>query len=60
VGAEFLKKVGDPVKAGETMAVLHVNDETRLPQALDLFQSAIEISREPGVQPLSVILDRLT
>jgi hypothetical protein len=40
--------------------VLHVNDETRLPQALDLFQSAIEISREPGVQPLSVILDRLT
>jgi pyrimidine-nucleoside phosphorylase/thymidine phosphorylase len=60
VGAEFLKKVGDPVKAGETMAVLHVNDETRLQQALDLFQSAIEISGEPGVQPLSVILDRLT
>jgi thymidine phosphorylase len=60
VGSEFLKKVGDPVKAGETIAVLHANDETRLQQALELFQSAIEISREPGVQPLSVILDRLT
>jgi len=60
VGAEFCKKVGDPVQQGETLAVLHVNDESRLPQALELFNSAIDISTVPGVPPLSVILDRLT
>ena len=60
VGAEFCKKVGDPVQKGETLAVLHVNDESRLQQALELFNSAIDISTVPGVPPLSVILDRLT
>lgn len=60
VGAEFLKKVGDPVAKGEPLAVLHVNDETRLQQAVALFESAISISKVPGLPPLRVILDRLT
>ncbi|MCY2936353.1 MAG: thymidine phosphorylase [Planctomycetota bacterium] len=60
VGSEFLKKVGDPVKAGETIAILHVNHETRLTQAKDLFQQAISISQQTGAKPLPVILDRIT
>lgn len=60
VGAEFCKKVGDRVEKGEPLAVLHVNDESRLQQATELFRSAISISSVPGVMPLGVILDRLT
>lgn len=60
VGAEFLKKVGCRVEAGETIAVLHVNDESRLEQAKALFESAISISSEPLIQPLHVILDRIS
>ena len=60
VGAEFCKKVGDPVRKGEPLGVLHVNDESRLDQAIALFRSAISISAMPGVPPLRVFLDRLT
>lgn len=59
VGAEFLKKVGDRVEMGGTVAVLHVNQETRLAQAQALFESAIGITQEPLVQPMPVILGRI-
>lgn len=59
VGAEFLKKVGDHVESGETVAVLHVNQQSRLEQARTLFESAIVMTREPLVQPMPVILDRI-
>ncbi len=59
VGIQFEKKVGDPVAAGETLAVLHVNNEMRLAHALELAEAAIEITPEPGVPPLGVILDRI-
>ncbi|MBI1324235.1 thymidine phosphorylase [bacterium] len=59
VGIQFEKKVGDPVAAGETMAVLHVNNEMRLAHALELAEAAIEITPEPSVPPLGVILDRI-
>jgi pyrimidine-nucleoside phosphorylase len=43
VGAEVLKKVGDSVRKGEPLVVLHVNDESRLPEARRLVESAYEI-----------------
>ncbi|MFM7318223.1 MAG: thymidine phosphorylase [bacterium] len=59
VGAQFIKKVGDRVEAGEPLAVLHVNDESRLESALELFAGAIKVSETPGIKPLGVILDRI-
>jgi len=59
VGIVFEKKVGDPVAAGETLAVLHVNNEMRLAQAVELVEEAIELTTKPGVPPLGVILDRI-
>jgi pyrimidine-nucleoside phosphorylase/thymidine phosphorylase len=59
VGIQFEKKVGDPVAAGEVVAVLHVNSELRLAHALELAKAAIEITSEPGVSPLGVVLDRI-
>jgi pyrimidine-nucleoside phosphorylase/thymidine phosphorylase len=59
VGIHFEKKVGDHVAGGELIAVLHVNSELRLAHALDLTEAAIDISPEPSVRPMSVILDRI-
>lgn len=59
VGAQFMKKVGDRVEAGEPLAVLHVNDESRLESAMELFSGAIRVSEVPGIKPLGVILDRI-
>ncbi|MFM7591713.1 MAG: hypothetical protein ACKO85_07960 [Isosphaeraceae bacterium] len=51
--------MGDRVEAGEPLAVLHVNDESRLESALELFAGAIKVSETPGIKPLGVILDRI-
>ncbi len=59
VGAQFMKKVGDRVEAGEPLAVLHVNDESRLESARELFSGAIRVSEVPGIKPLGVILERI-
>lgn len=59
VGAQFMKKVGDRVEAGEPLAVLHVNDESRLREATSLMNQAVKITETPGVKPLGVILDRI-
>ena len=40
-GIVLRKKTGDEVKAGETLCVLYTNDESRLPNAEDLFLSAL-------------------
>ena len=45
--------------AGEVVAVLHVNNELRLAHALELAEAAIEITSEPVVSPLGVVLDRI-
>jgi pyrimidine-nucleoside phosphorylase len=44
VGFELHKKVGDPVKAGETLCTVLYNDESRLASALELLNSAYLIS----------------
>jgi pyrimidine-nucleoside phosphorylase len=53
VGIVLRKKVGDAVRAGETLAVLHVNREDRLVEARDRLLAAFEIGSErPTVRPL--------
>jgi pyrimidine-nucleoside phosphorylase len=42
VGIVLNKKVGDPVKSGETLAVAHMNSTERLEQVKELIQSAYQ------------------
>ncbi|MGN0352199.1 MAG: pyrimidine-nucleoside phosphorylase [Roseburia sp.] len=46
VGIILDKKIGDQVKAGETLALVYSNEEERLKEALDKIQSAYEFSQE--------------
>jgi pyrimidine-nucleoside phosphorylase len=48
VGLELRKKVGDPVRAGETIATIHYNAEEKLPAALELLESAYRIGKGPA------------
>lgn len=41
------KRRGDYLKAGEPLATLYVNDETRLAEAMDTLRGAITLSKEP-------------
>jgi thymidine phosphorylase len=43
VGVVLQKKVGDPVKPGESLAVTHANSKERLDQAVELVRSAYQI-----------------
>jgi pyrimidine-nucleoside phosphorylase len=56
VGLVFEKKVGDEVYAGERICVLHSNDRSRLPWALDMIREAIGFSLE-HVSPPPLILE---
>jgi pyrimidine-nucleoside phosphorylase/thymidine phosphorylase len=58
VGAVFERKTGDPVRAGETYCILHVNDSTRLAEARSLIESAMIIADEPPV-PIPLIQERI-
>jgi len=52
-GIVLQRKTGDFVRAGETLAWLHTNDESRLAQAEALFRSALTWSNEkPSLQNL--------
>jgi pyrimidine-nucleoside phosphorylase len=48
VGIVLEKKNGDPVEAGETLATVHVNDETRLSEVISMVTDAYEIFDEPA------------
>lgn len=53
VGVVIEKKVGDPVKIGDTLAELHVNQTEGLAEALDLLKKAFTLGLEkPQVKPL--------
>ncbi|MFC4767253.1 pyrimidine-nucleoside phosphorylase [Effusibacillus consociatus] len=54
VGIVLNKKVGDPVKKGEALAVLHVNNQSRLEEVKALLREAFEISPTPVPKPLLV------
>ena len=47
VGLIMHKRRGDYLKAGEPLATLYVNDETRLAEAMDTLRGAIALSKEP-------------
>ncbi|GIM48288.1 pyrimidine-nucleoside phosphorylase [Collibacillus ludicampi] len=46
VGIVLTKKVGDPVRKGDTLCVLHVNDETRLDEVKKRMSQSIQITSE--------------
>ncbi|MEW5825399.1 MAG: thymidine phosphorylase, partial [Candidatus Bipolaricaulota bacterium] len=60
VGAEILKKVGDSVRAGEPLVLLHVGDERPLAEARRLVESAFETdpSGTPHTPP-PLIVERI-
>lgn len=50
VGIVLKKKVGDAVSAGETIAVLHANDEKKASEAEQRYLKAVSFSAEPIAQ----------
>jgi len=53
VGLVLHKKLGELVVEGEPLMTLHVRDDARLPQALDLLQRAVTVGSEaPAAAPL--------
>lgn len=55
VGIVFEKKIGDRVKKGDTMAVLHANEQKKLEMAISRLSRAITINASP-CKPLAHIL----
>jgi pyrimidine-nucleoside phosphorylase len=60
VGIVLHKKVGEPVREGESLMTLHVTDRGRLEEATHLLRQAVRIGREaPPATPLvRMVLDR--
>lgn len=54
VGIVLAKKVGDAVRAGETLCTVHYNGESRLRETLDLLQKSFIVSEMPP-QPRPLI-----
>ncbi|WP_139489674.1 pyrimidine-nucleoside phosphorylase [Brevibacillus dissolubilis] len=54
VGIVFAKKIGDPVEAGETIAVIHANNIEAGQNAVDEIASAISVDAEQGVVQLLI------
>jgi pyrimidine-nucleoside phosphorylase len=53
VGLWMKKRLGDPVKPGDVLAVLYVNDQSRLEEVRARFSGAVEIGPEaPAKRPL--------
>ena len=55
VGIVFKKKIGAKVSAGDTVAVLHANDKTKLSAAITKLQNAITVGQTP-ISPVPHIL----
>lgn len=55
VGIVFRKKIGDKVVAGETLAVLHANDEEKLRTAMNRLTAAITIQTEHCEAPQHIL-----
>jgi thymidine phosphorylase len=60
VGIVLHKKVGDPVREGERLMTLHVDDRGRLEEATRLLRQAVRVARQaPPATPLvRLVLDR--
>lgn len=47
-GIEIMKKTGDRVSAGDTLAILYANDESLIPAAVGKYEEALQFSQEPA------------
>jgi pyrimidine-nucleoside phosphorylase len=60
VGVELLAKVGDRVEKGEAIALLHVNDETYLDEAVRRVENAYEIDpSNKRHEPPPLVIERI-
>jgi pyrimidine-nucleoside phosphorylase len=51
VGVSGLVKIGEPVRAGAPLAVIHANDETALAEARAMLTNAIQVGDQAGAVP---------
>jgi thymidine phosphorylase len=58
VGLSDLKKIGEPIKQGEPLCVVHSNGQENQAQLMVLLKDAFDISAEPVEAP-PLILERL-
>ncbi len=58
VGIWLLKRIGDPVRAGEDLALFHVNREGNLEESMRRFADAITIAEERSA-PLPLIYTKI-
>ena len=58
VGVSGILKIGEPVRKGQPLLVLHANDEKRLADARELLKSAFKISKTKPRAP-KLILERI-
>jgi pyrimidine-nucleoside phosphorylase len=59
VGIELRAKIGDEVRSGDAIAMIHANDEARAERAKALLREAVAISGE-RVEPPPLILERIS
>lgn len=59
-GIELLKKSGDPVQAGDVLAIFHTDREETIADAVRLYESALSYSSAGGDQKEPLILARVT
>ena len=59
VGTSGLAKIGDPVKRGQPLVVLHANSAEKLAQALPYIEKAFAIADAPVAAPKPIV-DRIT
>jgi pyrimidine-nucleoside phosphorylase len=53
VGLVMHKRVGDPIKQGEAICTLYINDETNLNDAMETMLEAVKIGTKPDhVSPM--------
>ncbi|MFW5769488.1 MAG: thymidine phosphorylase, partial [Spirochaetota bacterium] len=51
VGIWMSRRIGDEIRAGDELAVFHVNDETNLDEAMRRFEGALKITGGPADKP---------
>ena len=56
VGVEVLKKIGDEVKSGEPLLIIHANDETKGYLQVESLRNSYKFSKEP-VEKIKEIID---
>jgi pyrimidine-nucleoside phosphorylase len=59
VGFEELKKIGDAVKAGEPLMIMHYNDETRATEAARMVRDAYKIEDKPVNTRLPLVVQKI-